>query len=70
VQSSFSKWYTGTMDDFKAVLKTTEGKFLVGCLAFILVGMAAEQYWWTHSAPRGTLRCTESFTGIVCMRKK
>lgn len=64
------KWYTKTMETLKDLWKLPEGKILLIFLGLVLGGMAAEQVWWTNYAPKGTTRCVESFTGIVCTHKK
>ena len=64
------KWYTKTMETLKGIWKLPDGKLVIICLGLLLGGMAAEQAWWTNYAPKGTTRCVESFTGILCTHKK
>lgn len=64
------KWYTKTMETLKDLWKLPEGKMLLIFGTVILLATIGEQVWWTNFAPKGTVRCDHTTTGIVCITKK
>lgn len=58
------------METLKDLWKLPEGKMLLIFGTVILLATIGEQVWWTNFAPKGTTRCVETVTGIVCLHKK
>jgi hypothetical protein len=58
------------METLKGIWKDPEGKILLTFIAVIALAAVGEQVWWTNFAPKGTTRCVETVTGIVCLHKK
>lgn len=58
------------METLKGIWKDPEGKILLTFIAAIALAAVGEQVWWTNFAPKGTTRCVETVTGIVCLHKK
>lgn len=58
------------METLKGMWKLPEGKMLFTFIAVITLAAVGEQVWWTNFAPKGTTRCVETVTGIVCLHKK
>lgn len=70
MQSSGVKWYTKTMETLKEMWQLPSGKMLIICVGLILADMVGEQVWWSNFAPKGSVRCDHTTTGIVCVTKK
>lgn len=64
------KWYTKTMETLKEMWDHPEGKMFIIGVGLILASAIGEQVWWTNFAPKGSVRCDHTTTGIVCVTKK
>jgi len=58
------------METLKEMWDHPEGKMFIIGVGLILASAIGEQVWWTNFAPKGSVRCDHTTTGIVCVTKK